>query len=46
VDIAVSANLEIVDKFCYLGGMLRIRSVAHTAGFAAARRCLQFLVLS
>jgi len=46
VDIGASANVEIVDKFCYLGGMLRIRSVAHAAGFAAARRCLQFLVLS
>jgi len=25
VDIGVSANLELVDKFCYLGDLLRCR---------------------
>jgi len=28
VDIDVSANLELVDKLCYLGNMLRVHRVS------------------
>jgi len=31
VDICVSANLEVVDKFCYLGDMLSVDGDAHAA---------------
>ena len=31
VDIGVSANLELMDKFCYLGGMLSVDSDADAA---------------
>jgi len=31
VDIGVSANLEVVDKFCYLGGMLSVDGDADAA---------------
>ena len=31
VDIGVSANLEFVDKFCYLGDMLRVDGDADAA---------------
>jgi len=31
IDIGVSANLELVDKFCYLGDMLSIDGDAHAA---------------
>ena len=31
VDIAVNANLELVDKFCYLGDMLRVDGDADAA---------------
>jgi len=29
VDIGVEANLELVDKFCYLGDMLSVDRDAH-----------------
>ena len=31
VDIGVNANLELVDKFCYLGDMLRVDGDADAA---------------
>jgi len=31
VDIGASANLEVVDKFCYLGGMLSVDGDADAA---------------
>jgi len=31
VDIGVNANLELVDKFCYLGDMLSVDGDADTA---------------
>jgi len=31
VDISVNANLELVDKFCYLGGMLSVDGDVHAA---------------
>jgi len=31
VDIGASANLEVVDKFCYLGDMLSVDGDADTA---------------
>ena len=31
VDIGVSANLEVVDKFCYLGDMLSVAGHADAA---------------
>ena len=31
VDIGVSANLELVDKFCYLGDMLSVDGDANAA---------------
>ena len=31
VDIGASANLEVVDKFCYLGDMLRVDGDADAA---------------
>jgi len=31
VDIAVNANLELVDKFCYLGDMLSVEGDADAA---------------
>jgi len=31
VDIGDSANLELVDKFCYLGDMLSVHGDAHAA---------------
>jgi len=31
VDIGVTANLEFVDKFCYLGDMLRVDGDADAA---------------
>jgi len=31
VDIAASANLEVVDKFCYLGDMLSVDGDADAA---------------
>jgi len=31
VDIGASANLEVVDKFCYLGDMLRLDRDADAA---------------
>jgi len=31
VDIAVNANLELVDKFCYLGDMLSVDGDADAA---------------
>jgi len=31
VDIGVNANLELVDKFCYLGDMLNVEGDADTA---------------
>jgi len=31
VDISVNANLELVDKFCYLGDMLSVDGDADTA---------------
>ena len=39
VDIGVNANLELVDKFCYLGDML---SVDGDADVAATWRVLKF----
>ena len=30
VDIGVNANLELVDKFCYLGDMLSVDAVSYT----------------
>jgi len=37
VDIAASANLEVVDKFCYLGDMLRVDADADAAVEARIR---------
>jgi len=37
VDIGVSANLEVVDKFCYLGGMLSVDGDADAAVEARIR---------
>jgi len=31
VDTGVNANLELVDKFCYLGDMLRVHGDANAA---------------
>jgi len=31
VDISASANLELVDKFCYLGNMLSVHNDADAA---------------
>ena len=31
VDVGASANLELVDKFCYLGGMLSVDGDADAA---------------
>ena len=37
VDISASANLELVDKFCYLGDMLSVDGVADAAVEARIR---------
>jgi len=37
VDIGASANLELVDKFCYLGNMLRVEGDADAAVEARIR---------
>jgi len=37
VDIGASANLEVVDKFCYLGDMLSVDGDAHAAVEARIR---------
>ena len=37
MDIAASANLEVVDKFCYLGDMLRVDADADAAVEARIR---------
>ena len=37
VDIGVSANLEVVDKFCYLGDMLSVDGDADAAVEARIR---------
>jgi len=37
VDIGASANLEVVDKFCYLGDMLRVDGDADAAVEARIR---------
>jgi len=37
VDIAASANLEVVDKFCYLGDMLSVDGDADAAVEARIR---------
>ena len=37
VDIGASANLELVDKFCYLGDMLSVERDAHAAVEARIR---------
>jgi len=37
VDIGVSANLEVVDKFCYLGDMLSVDGDAEAAVEARIR---------
>ena len=38
VDIGASANLELVDKFCYLGDMLSVcLQCFDTVGWAAGR---------
>ena len=40
VDIGASANLEVVDKFCYIGDMLSVDGDADAA--AEARICLLY----
>jgi len=37
VDIGASANVEVVDKFCYLGDMLRVDGDADAAVEARIR---------
>ena len=37
MDIGVSANLEVVDKFCYLGDMLSVDGDADAAVEATIR---------
>jgi len=37
VDIGASANLEVVDKFCYLGDMLSVNGDADVAVEARSR---------
>ena len=40
VDIGASANLEVVDKFCYLGDMLSVDGDADAEGCKMAVRCM------
>ena len=41
VDIAASANLEVVDKFCYLGDMLSVDGDADAAVEARIRNRME-----
>jgi len=48
IDIGTSTNLELVDKFCYLGDMLSVDGDADAAAEARIRtgwnRCLPILI--